>query len=362
MLNLTELPPTAYNINDLSNASDKRLKATLVSHKTVTEFNRFLSNNDALSHQFWRLRRRDRQMAREERKKEFGRLVKALREEYRDMTQQDLANRIGRGFTKNQISNIETGRKVSLLEDELLGMADALELTSQERREFFIASLRLDTKSVCPDANASTKILAELTNWMRKLFLPAFISDTYGDFLAVNNAVFFLCGMENRTSIRKEIEEAKGKFNYLRILFDSKFGIQRKMSKSQWEETAYRNILHFRTVTFQHRTTEYFKWLLDELRQIDEFEKYWRWIRFYEKDYYHCGGGYMSFDKYPGGSLNYIIANKVAITHHGPIELHIYVPASSYTLDVTNKIVERVGTDVYTQMTPWPDKKIPYES
>ncbi len=84
------------------------------------------------------------------RRDEFGQLIKALRKECRDedlksLTQGEMATQTG--FSVRTINRLEAGDEtVKLKGDDLLKLADVLQLTSGERREFFSQLLALKIK------------------------------------------------------------------------------------------------------------------------------------------------------------------------------------------------------------------------
>jgi len=96
-------------------------------------------------------------------RKEFGKLIAALRKEHFDedgnrLTQAKLAKRAQQRDPQTPlneiiIGKIERGERAMLDEQTLLSLADTLELTMGERREFFLAATGLDNEQILRDRN-----------------------------------------------------------------------------------------------------------------------------------------------------------------------------------------------------------------
>ena len=123
---------------------------------------------------------------------EFGSLVGLLRSEL-GWTQSQLSENAE--IDSATLSNIERGAKKHLDPELLLRLANALQLTSLERREFFLASCGLDQKDIVRQPSLATpsdtcnhkELLAKLGGLMAQMYAPAFLADVYGDVVAVNN-------------------------------------------------------------------------------------------------------------------------------------------------------------------------------
>src|SRR5512138_2136107 len=127
-------------------------------------------------------------------RREFGQLLAALRQDL-DWTQFELAEYAD--VDEAIISQIERGVKKYFEPKLLFGLANALQLTTLERREFLLAASGLDQKQIVrqPSAGMSTDVfnvrrvldkMIELTGQVR---LPAFLCDVYGDVIATNNMI-----------------------------------------------------------------------------------------------------------------------------------------------------------------------------
>jgi transcriptional regulator with XRE-family HTH domain len=111
---------------------------------------------------------------------EFGRLVSALRKEHIDeemnfWTQKKLGEETGLG--ELIIGKIERGQRANLDGDTLLRLANALRLTSGERREFFLAASGISEEKIPRQHSDPRSTLDELIQMMRQIQSPAFIMD-----------------------------------------------------------------------------------------------------------------------------------------------------------------------------------------
>jgi transcriptional regulator with XRE-family HTH domain len=125
------------------------------------------------------------------RRKEFGELVAALRQDL-GWTQFQLAE-----YAKVDgavVSQIERGVKKHFEPQLLFKLANAFQLTTLERHEFVLAASGLDEKEIVrqPSANIATdvfdatKILERMIALTEALRVPAFLGDVYSDVVAAN--------------------------------------------------------------------------------------------------------------------------------------------------------------------------------
>ncbi len=126
---------------------------------------------------------------------DFGQLVAALRQDL-GWTQFKLAEVAE--IDEPVVSQIERGVKRFLPPDLLFSLANSLQLTTLERREFFLAASGLDERKIVRQAGANVKtdvfdhkkILERMVSLTGSLRLPAFLVDVYGDVVAANLAMF----------------------------------------------------------------------------------------------------------------------------------------------------------------------------
>src|ERR1051326_390338 len=122
-------------------------------------------------------------------RREFGQLLSALRSDL-DWTQFQLAEIAD--IDEAVISQIERGVKKFFEPELLFSLANALQLTTLERREFFLAAsgveqrqmVRQPSKGTMTDTSHPSKILKDLLKTLEALQAPAFLNDVYGDGIA----------------------------------------------------------------------------------------------------------------------------------------------------------------------------------
>ena len=127
-------------------------------------------------------------------RKEFGELLAALRQDL-GWTQSELAEYAQ--LDDPVISQIERGVKKYFEPELLFCLANALQLTTMERREFILAASGLDEKQVVrqpaqgttTDTFHPSKIMDGLVKILGEVRAPAFLNDVYGDVIAANVAI-----------------------------------------------------------------------------------------------------------------------------------------------------------------------------
>lgn len=285
---------------------------------------------------------------------EFGKLVAALRREHRDendeaWTQKKLGEETGLG--ELIIGKIERGQRTNLDEDTLLRLADALQLTSLERKEFFFAALGVDGKQIARKDSDPNAVLDDLIQKIKEIQLPAHISDSYGDVVAINTSLIHLLEISSEQLNRAYTLPAG--FNHMRVVFDpeAKF---REMLGDHWHRVAIHLMQLFRGFSLRYRFTDYFVYTLSALRKYPLFKQYWQQVYF--EDFY-LNSVHYSYDHPKFGPLNYLATSTQVLTPSGELYLVIYCPVSPKTTDVFRSITEQVGTTVH-RLAPWPEKKI----
>ena len=128
-------------------------------------------------------------------RKEFGRLLSTLRQDM-GWTQFQLAEYAQ--VDEAVVSQMERGVKKYFEPELLFQLANALQLTTLERREFFLAVSGLEQKQMVrqPSAAMATdvfnvrKILDKMIELTGQVRLPAFLCDVYGDVIAANKIIW----------------------------------------------------------------------------------------------------------------------------------------------------------------------------
>lgn len=286
---------------------------------------------------------------------DFGLLVRALRKEIRDsnlssMTQTMLAEQSG--LSERTIIRLEKGEPIKLRGEQLNGLAEALKLTSGERREFFLAAADIDNSDFTSSSHTSQDeqaTLQYLLDILRSQCLPAFISDTYFDMLAVNVAIISLFEM-NVAEVDSVINHSTV-FNTLRFFFSPEFERQQD-AMLNWDDLIFQNIMDFRTSSLRYRGTQYFDELLNALLAYPNFRRYWRDIKWEEKDHVVNGGEFQLKTK-QWGVLKFVVPVFTVLSSHGILGLSVYTPTTPHTMSVFKEIHDSTPQHIL-RLAQWP--------
>lgn len=289
--------------------------------------------------------------------KKFGRLVTALRKEM-GWTQAQLAQfaRLDTAL----ISQVERGVKSLLDSDLLLKLADAFQLTTLERREFFLASTGIETGQIVRSAvggmQSAQQSLHRMIGLVEKLRIPAFLLDAYTDVLAINFAAFdfFQIPLE----MMGGAGEVPGGLNALRLVFGKDLSAHSHFLNN-WEYYALSTMRFFREASLCHRSTPYYEYLMKTFRDPVEyplFERYWRMVSSLEQD---RDGTYENFeyDHDTFGHLSYAVATTICVTPEGEIYLNQYIPTDDPTWKLFEGLAARSGMGVIP-LASWPEKRM----
>jgi transcriptional regulator with XRE-family HTH domain len=290
-------------------------------------------------------------------KREFGQLIIALRKEHRDendkaWSRKKLANETN--LTEVIIRNIELGKKANFDDDTLLRLANALKLTSGERREFFLASTGIAYEKFVRESQEPLAVLRKLVGTLQNLQQPAFIADMYWDLIVVNYSLLHTwnISVEQLEAMRQNATN----FNVLRFFLAPEFSYQHQMMGTFWPEIARYNILNFRMLTLQLRNNDYYRLLISEIRKYKKFRREWDWAYQNESDHF-TGGGNMGL-YLQQAPLPFVFSTVTSLTEYGNLHLCVYTPTSPGTMIYFNKMVNESGPGIVPLAT-WPEKKRP---
>jgi PAS domain-containing protein len=289
---------------------------------------------------------------------EFGRLIAALRKEHRDeddrvWTQWRLGEETRLG--KEAISKIEQGRKAVLDRDTLVSLAEALKLTSAERQQFYLAGMGIDDRHLVREERKPEEVFDELMHILEDASLPAFIIDSYGDFVAANLGMLGFIGISPEEALTCTADLPAG-FSLMRVLYGS--GDFTDFFGDHGNHVARSNMQFFRSITLRQRFTEYFKVCFRELRRYPLFKQYWQQAAFEEDGDFSISCQRYRWQHRILGPLDYLSTMAAALTTSGELYLVMYVPLDSATANIFAKFVSKGGTKAY-RLAPWPKKKLP---
>lgn len=299
-------------------------------------------------------------------RKEFGKLISALRREHlvldvldnswKHWTRQQLVDECQKfesGFIIDidTISNIENGRRAILSPELLSLMANVLQLTSGEKKEFFLAATGLDDKDIYPEYDDTQKTLEIFFSIMENFQAPAFIADQYWDIIAVNRAIMEVYDMKIGNFVELKAPSIT-KFNMMRILFSPEFDEQKELLGDGWEKFAINSAILFRSSTLRYRANEYFKALYPKLCTFPDFKaSVQRNIK--PKDNFLVDNMFINLDNPKYGFMQTISTSLMAATPFGELQLSTFTPLSQETSKIFAKICKQ-GNPVFPLLPNWP--------
>ncbi len=288
---------------------------------------------------------------------EFGNLLTALRkqnlnENGESWKREDLCEYIH--LNPHQLGRLERGDRKYLDTETLQLLAEAFNLTTLERKEFFFAAVGVaDDKLINPLDAEYEDTLNDLISTIKKMHVPAFVLDDYADIVAANQLMLKLYQVDS-DYISKAGETFAG-FNLLKFIYSPGSGYAEVVGSS-WSNMAKKNLHFFRRVTLRKRQKAYFKKLLKELCKDKLFDIHWHEL---SRGPSFSDSVYDTFQwNHPGhGPVNFIFTESLVPTKYGNLYLFTYVPGDIKTSTIFLNIAEKVGEKVQL-LAPWPDKPL----
>ena len=292
-------------------------------------------------------------------RKDFGQLLAALRQDL-DWTQFQLSEHAN--IDEAVISQIERGVKKYFEPELLFQLANALQLTTLERREFFLAASGLDQKQIVRQQSAAMdtdvfnirKILDKMIELTGQVRLPALLSDVYSDVIAVNQMMLSFYNIP--PVMLENAGQIPGGYNTIRINFWKRL-VGRNLVGDRWDYYALNSMHFFRENSLRYRATPYFKYLMQAFRNPAEyplFERYWKMVSSLERDK-EMNIDFFTYPHSEFGELKYASSNNVSITSYGELFLIQYVPLDEATSSVFEELARKAGSGA-VRLAPWPNK------
>ena len=266
-------------------------------------------------------------------------------EDGRPWSQSYLGARSGLGSVV--IGKIERGERRCLDGNILVRLADALELTTGERREFLLAASGVENAQLSRSGQSKWTALDVLIEMAGQLYAPTYVMDNYCDLMAVNRAVLEILALDAEGLRLPDVMQEPIGLNMLYFVFSppAVSHFQRLMG-SYWLEYARQNILLFRTCTLRYRLEPHFRYLLRELRRYRYFRRYWRDVLFEEKDRF-TDNEVLHLNHPRWGELLFFSTTLTAISAEGEIYLCTYVPLSPNTARAFHMATQNGGAMLF---------------
>jgi transcriptional regulator with XRE-family HTH domain len=295
-------------------------------------------------------------------RKEFGLLLATLRQDL-DWTQFQLAEYSN--VDEAVISQIERGVKKYFESELLITLANTLQLTTLERREFFLAASGVDQRQLVrqpsigatTDTNHPTRILDRLIETLQSTQLPAFISDVYGDAIAANQSVVNFFHIP--APVISAAAQSPAGYNTMRMTFNRDL-IGRSHVSDNWDAYAMTTMASYRAATLRYRAKPYFKYLLKIFRDPIEyplFDRFWKRVSSLEADH-NVDSDRFHYRHEVYGEIQYMTARITTITAFSEVFLLTYLPLDEHTREIFAQIYKEAGNEVI-RLAPWPEKFIP---
>jgi transcriptional regulator with XRE-family HTH domain len=296
-------------------------------------------------------------------RKEFGELVLALRQDM-DWTQFQLAEYAN--VDEPIISQIERGVKKHFEPELLFCLANIFQLTTLERREFFLAASGLDQKQIVRQVSAATntdvfnarRVLDKMIELTGQVRLPAYLCDVYSDVIATNKIV--LSFFKVPPTFMEEGDRIPGGYNTVRFNFGKDL-VARSHILDNWDSYALNSMRAFRENSLRYRAKPYFKYLMKVFRNPIEyplFDRYWKMVSSVEKDK-EANADYFCFHHDKFGDIKYTSSSTVSITSFGELFLVQYLPLDARTSRIFEELTQQAGSGV-VQFASWPLKTFPH--
>ncbi|NJC96456.1 MAG: hypothetical protein C3F07_03315 [Anaerolineales bacterium] len=294
-------------------------------------------------------------------RKDFGQLLSTLRQDM-GWTQFQLAEVAE--IDEAVVSQLERGVKKHFEPELLFNLANALQLTTLERREFFLAASGLEKKQIVRQASANVKtdvfdakkILERMIGLTKEIRLPSYLGDVFGDVIAANKMMLAFYAIP--TAMIENAAQIPGGFNTARVNFGRDL-IGRNHVTDNWEQYALNSMHSFRVNSLRYRAHPYFKYLMKNFRNPIEypfFDRFWKMVSSTEQDR-EANVDHFSYRHTEFGDLNYIASSITAVTSVGELFLIQNLPLDEHTDEVFDQL-KSAGVGV-VQFAPWPEKPMP---
>lgn len=292
-------------------------------------------------------------------RKSFGKLLAVLRAEA-NLTQAQLAELVD--IDPAVISTLERGRKKNVEPGLLFKMANVLNMTTLERRDFFLASSGLDETHIVRQTGGavftevfdSRQVLRNMDVIIGKLRIPSYLVDVYAEIILANKISLDL--LQIPANAFEHADKIPGGYSALRFIFGD---MMRSAIPVGYENFVLTIMRAFREVSLRYRARPYFQYLMKEFRNPKKypwFERAWQRASLVDDDKAMAVDSF-SFQHALYGPLTYYSTSSVYFTPYGELFLVQYLPADAQTVEVFEHLANTVGTET-VHFAPWPEKKM----
>lgn len=291
-------------------------------------------------------------------KKRFGKLVAALRRERMEDGKPWSRAKFAQisGIEEDILANIENGRKAILFPSLLAQLADALQLVSGERREFFLAASGIEEEGLYP-LDAPQSALKQMLAALESLHLPALLLDQYFDIIAANSMIMELYKVTPADFLESQAHPAI-RFNLMRALFAPEFSGQISMLGKEQAKFLPHAVMLFRSATLRYRATPYYKCLRAQLNALEEFRRFNQISQIHENYVDNNLSFTIHHSNY--GPIKAASATASATSAAGELQLVMLAPLDKATSQLFARLAEK--RYIVDFIKDWPQKRLQQEA
>lgn len=303
----------------------------------------------------------------------FGELLKALREENTDenserWTAQTLAAKV-EGLNATKLTNAERGDKIVIPPVQLMSLADALEMNTEERKEFCIAASWVENHQIASPKQDPEELLELVMDIIARLHAPGYVIDQYLDIIAANRALIKFFKLDEMTPPWSHWINNRTRINQMDIIFGH---LAKHLSSNHpLESFITRTMKVFRIRSLRYRADPYYKNLITRLSNTHKdpsFRRFWENAKYlHEEDYFQ---GKPLFYKSPTPKpppnessisdqpppYQFVIFTLPFLTRYGNLEVVSFIPTDDVTHRTFGELIEKYGKEAYP-LTRWPSDK-----
>ena len=283
-------------------------------------------------------------------------MVAALRREQFDFasgnswTQRQLAKETG--LTVRIVGKIERGEQARLDAEILQGLAQAFQLTSFERREFFAMASEVADAALVRAALGSEDVFTQVWALLDTLCAPAFLMDPFADLIGVNRALLAFHDL-SLAQLKAARATAAGANNMVLLLTPD--GRLRQILGRGWRPIALANMQQWRAMTLRYRHTARFRQLFSALSACPDF--YGLWADSHEDGYddYSRLRSY-AYTHGAHGPVAYTVFTNTSLSAYGELYLSTFVPQDRVTTALFETLAGNSGQAL--SLAPWPNPSL----
>lgn len=294
----------------------------------------------------------------------FGKVVASLRRDRfsfqtgRVWSQQELADQVG--LTQRIVSKIERGQQVRLDGEILRGLADAFNLSTMERGEFFAMAsevngyetVRRDQCLGVADGVCCGEVFGQVWMMLETVQAPAMVIDSFGDIVGMNRnmVAFYNINMD----ILQAKKSADGRINTLELMVMGNVELIRRVLGDDWRSVALGFLHQWRYMTMRHRHTTRYENIFAELSSLPEFRALWALANDSIGPLHDCSllRNY-NFRHGVWGPVSYTTMTNSTLCAYGRLHHSVLVPRDPSTSALFQKLaVQHKGVIPFM---PWPN-------